>query len=470
MVGILDWALIIIYMLAMVLVGVYFKTNDSMSDFAVADKKLGLSVLTATLLATAIGGGALTGSVGNSFASGLLEVPKIIILLGINLFMALFVAKKMRNVGGFTAPELLGRVYGRRCQALGGLFCAIYMIGTGPAMQTIALGTCIHLLLGVNMQLGMIIGMAIVLMYTLSSGMWGVAMTDYVQFIFLVVGVLLATGIIYHGAGGWEGIVSSVPADHLKVDTSGALELVCATSLPVLIDGNRYNRFFSAKDGNTARLATLIASIPQSLVLVMSLVMGLAAVNLLPAETPKDEVFATLLLTYLPTGIKGVCIAALMAAIMSTADSYMLTGATNLSVDLYKTYINPKASDHHMVYVTKACILLVGLLGLGLALLLPDVISVWTLSSTAYVGGCLVPMLYGIFGKGKKSYTAALVAMIGGGVLAVVLDMNNFVFLGLPASAYGILLSAVLFFGISLFAKDGRYVDVANGGLNTSEQ
>ena len=470
MVGILDWALIIIYMLSMVLVGVYFKTNDNMSDFAVADKKLGLSVLTATLLATAIGGGSLTGSVGNSFASGLLEVPKIIILLGINLFMALFVAKKMRNVGGFTAPELLGRVYGRRCQALGGLFCAIYMIGTGPAMQTIALGTCIHLLLGVNMQLGMIIGMAIVLMYTLSSGMWGVAMTDYVQFIFLAVGVLLATGIIYHGAGGWEGIVSSVPADHLKVDTSGALELVCATSLPVLIDGNRYNRFFSAKDGNTARLATLIASIPQSLVLVMSLVMGLAAVNLLPAETPKDEVFATLLLTYLPTGIKGVCIAALMAAIMSTADSYMLTGATNLSVDLYKTYINPKASDHHMVYVTKACILLVGLLGLGLALLLPDVISVWTLSSTAYVGGCLVPMLYGIFGKGKKSYTAALVAMIDGGVLAVVLDMNNFVFLGLPAIAYGILLSAVLFFGISLFAKDGRYVDVANGGLNTSEQ
>lgn len=89
MVGILDWALIIIYMLSMVLVGVYFKTNDNMSDFAVADKKLGLSVLTATLLATAIGGGSLTGSVGNSFASGLLEVPKIIILLGINLFMAL---------------------------------------------------------------------------------------------------------------------------------------------------------------------------------------------------------------------------------------------------------------------------------------------------------------------------------------------------------------------------------------------
>ena len=70
MASVLDWALIIIYMLSMVGVGMYFKTDDSMQDFAVADKKLGLSVMTATMLATAVGGGALTGSVGNSYMNG----------------------------------------------------------------------------------------------------------------------------------------------------------------------------------------------------------------------------------------------------------------------------------------------------------------------------------------------------------------------------------------------------------------
>lgn len=148
----------------------------------------------------------------------------------------------------------------------------------------------------------------------------------------------------------------------------------------------------------------------------------------------------------------------------------MLTGATNISVDIYKTYINPNASDKQMVLVTKASVLLVGLLGLGMALILPDVISVWTLSSTAYVGCCLVPMLYGIFSKGKKSYTAALVAMIGGGALALILDINEFVFLGLPAIVYGILLSAVLFFAISACAKDGRYVDVSTGSDSVANQ
>ena len=114
---IIDWMLVVVYMIFMVVIGAYFKTSDSMEDFAVADKKLGLSVLTATFLATGVGGGVLTGSTGNGFAAGIMEIPKLLVLFGINIFMALFLAKKMRNIGGFTAPEMLGRVYGKKCSA-----------------------------------------------------------------------------------------------------------------------------------------------------------------------------------------------------------------------------------------------------------------------------------------------------------------------------------------------------------------
>lgn len=62
---IIDWVLIGLYMIFMVAIGAYFKTSSSMSDYAVADKKLGLSVLVATFLATGVGGGVLTGSTGN---------------------------------------------------------------------------------------------------------------------------------------------------------------------------------------------------------------------------------------------------------------------------------------------------------------------------------------------------------------------------------------------------------------------
>jgi SSS family solute:Na+ symporter len=459
--SLVDWSALIIYMVAMIFVGIYFKTNDTMSNFAVADKKIGLSVLTATLLATAVGGGALIGSTGNSFKWGFIEIPKLIILTGINLFMGLFVAKKMRNIGGFTAPQMLGRVYGKRCQALGGLFCGIYMVGTGPAMQAIGLGTCIHLLLGINFRLAMIIGMGVILFYTYSSGMWGVVMTDYIQFIFLSLGTVLVTLFAYQAAGGWTNIVTTVPPSYLKIDTSNALRLLCATSLPVLIDGNRYARFFSAKDGNTARNATILAAFPQAMNLFLVIIVGMAAYTLLPHSTKKDMVFATLLIQYLPVGLKGICVAALMAAIMSTADSYMLTGATNFSVDIYKTYINPNADDAQMLKITKRATLITGLLGLGWALVLPDVMGVWTLSATAYVGGCLVPMLYGIFSHRKKSYTAAFIAMIGGGAFALISDVMGFKLFNLPAIVYGILISAVLMFAITPFAKDAKYVDVS---------
>ncbi len=461
MVGALDWVLIGIYMLGMVVIGIYFKTSGSLSDYAVADKKLGLSVMIATLVATAVGGGVMTGSVGNAYQYGLLEVPKIVIIFAINVFLAMFVAKNMRNIGGFTAPEMLGRVYGKKCQALGGLFCVMFMIGTGPAMQSIALGNCFHLMLGVDMKVGMCIGMVIILAYTMTSGMWGVAMTDYVQFIFLTVGILIVGVSVLHGTGGWEGIISKVPRSHFNVDTSDAVRLLCTTAFPVLIDGNRYARFYSAKDGDTARAATLISAIPQALIQVLVMIIGLAAVGVLPVGTKKDAVFATLLLRHLPVGIKGICIAALMAAIMSTADSYMLTGATNISVDIYKTCVNPEADDKQIVFVTKFSVLLVGLLGLGFALFRPDVIFVWTMSATAYVGGCLVPMIYGIFSrKGKKSYTAALAAMICGGAFALVCDWYHIVVFKLPAIVYGILLSAVVMGVMTPFMKDAKIVNV----------
>ena len=315
-------------------------------------------------------------------------------------------------------------------------------------------------MLGIDMKVGMIIGMIIILLYTLSSGMWGVAMTDYVQFVFLTLGVVIAAGSAFYRAGGWEGIVAAAPASHFEVDLSSAVKIVCATALPTLIDGNRYSRFFSAKDAKTARLSTLIVAFPWLIIAFMSMIMGLSAVVLLPANTAKDMVFATLLTT-LPTGIRGVCVAALMAAIMSTADSYMLTGATNISVDIYKNLINPNATDKQMVMVTKASVLAIGLMGLGFAILVPDIMSVWTLSSTAYVGGCLVPMLYGLFSKRKKSYTAALIAIIIGGSFAVCCEIMGFVWFNLPPIVYGILISALLMLIITPFAKDAREINLS---------
>ena len=97
---IIDWMLVVVYMIFMVVIGAYFKTSDSMEDFAVADKKA--RPLSADSYVPGDGSRRRrpTGSTGNGFAAGIMEITKLLVLFGINIFMALFLAKKMRNIGG----------------------------------------------------------------------------------------------------------------------------------------------------------------------------------------------------------------------------------------------------------------------------------------------------------------------------------------------------------------------------------
>lgn len=217
-IGVLDYCILAVYVCMMLGVGFYFKASAKMADYAVADKKLGLSVLIGTFLATGIGGGVLTGSTGNGYAAGIMELPKLIALFGINIFLGLFMAGKMRKIGGFTAPQMLGKVYGKNCQDIGGVFCIIFQMGSGIAAQYVALGTCFNVLLGIDARIGMAIGAVIIIIITYSSGMWGVAITDYIQFVFLGLGVLVATAVCFASAGGWQGIVSAAPESYFEID------------------------------------------------------------------------------------------------------------------------------------------------------------------------------------------------------------------------------------------------------------
>ena len=455
---IIDYVIIVAYLAMNVGIGLYFnkKSKQDTSSYLVADRQIGLSVLVATFLASDIGGGALTGSTGNAFANGIVEIPKMAVVVGIWIILSTCLAKKLNkfgSVGALSAAEILGKTYGRGAQFLGGLCSMLYLVGTGPAMQSIALGTCIHLITGIDMRVGMTIAALIVLFYTYSSGMWGVVMTDYIQFIIMAIGIVSLGFIVFNEAGHWEGIVAAVPATHLKLDTdiTYVVKLIFATALPNLIDANRYSRFYAAKDEKTAIRASILVAIPWLCFAITNMTLGLCGRVLLPSDLGQDKVFATLLLTYLPTGLKGLVLVALMAAIMSTSDSYMLTAAGNFTNDIYKTFINPKASDEQMLKTTKYAVLFMGFAGLAMAILIPNIMSVWNFCATAYVGGCFIPMLYAMFGRGRKSYKAAVAAIACGGGFAVAMDLAGFVFLSMPAILWGMVLSGiVLFIGTKL--------------------
>ncbi len=450
--NILDYLIIVVYLVGVVIVGLRCKSKtQTTEEYVVAGRKMGLSIFIGTYMATAIGGGVLNGWVGTVYDSGLTLLPSIFAIYIATAIIGLFLAERVNRFPGLTAPEVLGEAYGKPSQVYGGICSFLYLMGTGPALQTVTFATVLNVVAGIPYIYGAVISTVVILLFTYFSGFWGVAVTDYVQFIIMGVGVAAAAFYVFHHVGGWDGIVSTVPQDHLRVpnDMTNIIRLIFTTSLSAFIDGNRYQRFYACKDAKTAKKGTLLSLIPAHTFFMMILLMGTCAYVLLPDIKP-DSVFSSLLLTYLPTGLRGIVFAALLAAILSTSDSYLLVAATNFSNDIYKTVINPSADDQTMLKVTRGSILVLSAGGLIMAIWMQNIMDIWSLAAAAYIGGCFIPMLYAFFSKReKKSALAANVAMIAGSVIAVFMEIQGMSVLGLPGAAVGTLVNLILFFFIT---------------------
>lgn len=459
----IDFVIIGVYMLSMIGIGFIFKAKSkNTDDYLVGGRGVGLSVFMATWLATCIGGGILNGWIGTTYANGLSLVPSIITMYVLTAIMGLFLAKKLRHFGGITTAQVLRKTYSRKSQAIAGVFSFINLLGQGPAMQTITFGTVLNVVTGIPFVWGCVISMAIILLYTYTAGFWGVIMTDYVQFIIMCIGVGIAAAICLNDVGGWNGIVASVPAERLRIHNVGGvtaiIKLAGTTALPIIIDGNRYQRLYSTKDEKTAKIGTLGCLIPLHFFYMIILLLGTCAYILLP-DVKSDAVFSTLLLNYLPVGLRGIIFASLLAAIMSTCDSYLLCSASNFSIDIYKNFIKPEATDEDIMKVTKRCVLITGLVGLAMAIWLGDIMSAWSLVAACYVGGCFCPILYAMFfDKAKKSSLAANWSMICGGVTGGLFEVMGINVFGIPPVIFGAIISLMVLVVVTLMDKDAKVV------------
>lgn len=467
----IDFIIIAVYMLGMVGIGFLFAgKNKSSDDYLVGGRGVGTSVFMATWLATCIGGGVLNGWIGTTYATGLSLIPSVITMYVLTAIIGLFLAKKIRHFGGVTTAQLLRNTYGKESQAIAGVLGLINLVGQGPAMQTITFGTVLNVVTGIPFVWGCVISMAIILLYTYTAGFWGVVMTDYVQFIIMCFGVGMAAALCFSGVGGWEGIVAAVPPERLTLHSEGGvtaiIKLAATTALPIIIDGNRYQRLYSCKDEKTAKNGTLLCLIPLHFFYMIILLLGTCAYILLP-NIKSDAAFSTLLLQYLPVGLRGIVFASLLAAIMSTCDSYLLCAASNLSVDLYQNLLKPGATDEDIMKLSKASVLAFGGIGLAMAIWLGDIMSAWSLVAAFFVGGCFCPILYALFfDNAKKSGLAANCAMVIGGLSGGILELMKINIAGMPPVVVGTIVSLIVLLAVT--AVDPKAKVVALGQLENA--
>ena len=384
---------IIIYLLALVAVGIYkvSSVKDS-EDFMVAGRTLPWFVLVGTLLATWMGSGSLFSGAGLGYRNGLAGLwSSGGAWIGIALIY--FISKRIRNFGKVTVPDIFEARYGQTAAILATITTVIayttivsYQFrGGGKVLSMVSDGM-------VSMESGIIITAVFAISYTVIAGMFSVVYTDVVNGVLMTIGTIGALIFLFFKVGGMGEIITVAEsagkwqwfgnwAAERTGDISGpiiAISFFVPTMLLLMGDANMYQRIFSAKDGGSAKKAVFFwiigVVVLESVISMLGLTGAVAASKgiipdlvaeaqagitepsaLLEARQSGSESVIPAIARYsgLPMVLGLLLVSTMMAIIVSTADSFLLIPATNLTRDVYSRYINPTANEKQILLTSR---------------------------------------------------------------------------------------------------------------------
>ena len=390
---------VLLYLSFLILVGTYrsrqVKTGD---DFLVAGRTLPARVLVFTLLATWVGSGSLFGGAGLGYRAGF---PALWQSAGawVGIALVYFIAPRVRRIAQYTVPDILELRYGPAARVLGTI-TTVLAYATIAAYQFRGGGRLLGLVSGVDPDTGAFITMVFCVVFTSLAGMLSVAYLDVGNGILMTVGVMLAVVFLVGDAGGIGASLSALRPDQLSVfgtlGPQASLALFLPTMFLLLGEANMYQKFFSARDERAARRAVVAWIVGTIVVETLIDSTGVLASTVMPglSDAQSEEIVIRVATDLLPSfmGILLVCGAA--AIIVSTANSFLLTPATNLIRDVYQRFINPGVTDRQLIVYTRVAVAVLGVLGYVAGNFFPTILAMALWAYTMYGAG-ITPALLG---------------------------------------------------------------------------
>lgn len=383
------------------------KEIHTTDDYFLAGRKLGFIAITSTLIATHIGGGALIGTSQQAFNIGLWG---IFYTLGIGiglLILGLGIAARFQSIGISTTSQLFTDKYKSPQLAKVASFFSILSLMGLLVGQIIASNS---ILVGLNLGLSTFLAFWMsIIIYTVLGGLKAVVVTDIFQvFLILVVFIGIFFYSIFQNPSSLKDLVTETPSfnwSHLK--NFGSTLLIPA--LYALFEEDLAQRFFASKSKAVASISSFVAAFFLLLFSIVPIYMGVQAkvknLNFPPGSSP----LIPFIETHFGDVVSALAICALIAAIVSTADSLLCALSSNVTQDLK---INLGLKDD--VKNSKAISLALGMLALALSFFITDnVISVLVLSYEISVSCLLIPIIAALFFDDLKKKAAYLSIIFG---------------------------------------------------------
>ena len=460
----LDGLIVAAFLLITLVVGLRAGRGiKDIREYAIANKQYGTGVLTMTFLATYIGGSTILAKPAITFSEGciitLAELGCPIALL----LMAFYVAPKVCLFrGSLTMGDVMNDLYGKKAQVLTGLLGFMYALCIVSAQMLTLSGVCKEFL-GLGETASLIAGGSFVILYSAAGGMRAVTATDVLQFLALAFLVPLVTGTMLMKVGGPKELFRVVPADKFlvwghpkfKYYMVGVFLLFVFNSY--LISPPFVSRMLMARNKQQAMRVLLYSAAFDPVLKFLLMLIGLCAVVLYPSIKSESILLQTVNKLMTP-GLRGLCVAGIMATIMSTADSFLHTAGLSLAHDVVRPFRRSgvdKKELRQMQYFSAG----VGALSMVISLKIGTLYAMFSmmLYGMGIMGvSIMVPFLAGVLGlkADAKSFFVALFVAIPvfvGGQLLTPSDVSYLVF---PVS---LCVNAVVFFGMH-WVQNGRFV------------
>jgi SSS family solute:Na+ symporter len=428
----LDLSIIGLYFVIILGIGLYFtKRGKNSTEYFLAGRNVGWFAIGASLFATNISSEHFLGLAGTGSKSGLavghFEWLACLIVLLLGWVFTPFYLKS----GVFTMPEFLERRYSSASRWYLSIVSIIAYVLTKISISLYAGGILLNAVMGWDMYTSAIVIVLATGLYTVLGGLSAVIYTDLVQTFILIAGsvVLTLTGI--HEAGGWDAVVAGTPPEFWSMFKPMSDPDFPWTGIvfgaPILgiwywcTDQYIVQRVLSAKNIDHARGGTIFAGFLKILPVFILVLPGIIALKLSNGTVSGDRAYAWMITTLLPSGVKGLIVAGLLAALMSSLSAMFNSTSTLLTIDIFKR-LRPQADERATVRFGRLATVV--MVGLGLlwipfiGLLSDERMYVYLQSVQAYVSPPIAAcFLFGIFlnrVNGKGAIASLLTGLLLG--------------------------------------------------------
>ena len=410
-----------IYMLGMLGVGFYAsRRSRTVTDFMVAGRSLSLPMCSMTVMATWFGGAMMLGGAGAAYDDGMLGViadpwggALALILVG------LFFARLFRRLRIITVTDFMEQRFGKAA-GVGITITTVFSNVMWVAGMLVAFGTIFQVLTNIPVETGIVVGAIIVFTYTMLGGMWAVAMTDFIQMTIIIIGLVVLLVVVLIDSGGWGAISPSLPSGTFNMlppenTAEQWLNYLRAWTIIGLVDISAqtlFQRASSAKTEKVAQQAFYIGGAGYLLFGMIPVLLGIIASVTMPNIGNSEFIIPALAQEHLHPVMIAIFVGAMLAAIMSSADSALLGASSVLSKNVlpfFKRDPSPKLT----LFWARLGILLFGGIAILVALRIQVVFDLMVDANILGLAAIIVPFILGIYWS-KANRTGALSGMAAG--------------------------------------------------------